>query len=411
MEYNAEAERVKQRFIDQFTPWMKDFYGTGDKPAVTPANPQGKGITKGAAVRTANSIAGMPAGVNPTNNRYGNVLDDLDNRLTKGDSVKSILGAFRGRVQKATSGSDGARLAVTPYDAMHHQNPLGTYGPSLRAQSPEVRLEFLERAADEGYFFSETDPNLKGHSLDPRSHDAGTGGAGKNAYARHYGERPVRELSAHPRGTGDPLILPDTEFKTGKEMYEAAKPILEQNALDVEIGKAADAPRRDFLNNVLNKEFGTTLDYFGKETDESSIKQAQKFLRGRPDLLEGAAKVWTPKEARKLIAKLSAASLVGVGMLGTGADAAETAIRTKVAADTKDPVDALQAAISAASTTVGATGVGEILGIPLELVNMMIDQARGGGTKMNNTRSQVKARERKAAQQRRKQSQKALQGS
>lgn len=400
MEYSIESERVKQRFLDQVTPWMKDFYGTGKKPT---------GINKGAVIRTVNSIAGMPEGVNPTNNRYGNVLDDLDNRLVRGDNVKSILGAFRSRVQNATSGSDGARLAVTPYDSIHHQNPLATYGPSMRRQTPEVRLDFLNRAADDGHFFSETDPNLKGNSVDPRSHDGNTGGNSKSTYAKDFGERGVTELSMHRRGTNDPLVLPDREFKTGKEMYEAAKPILEQNALDVEIGKAADAPRRGFLNDVLNKEFGTTLDYFGKETDAESIKQAQKFLRSRPDLLEGAAKVWTPKEARKLIAKLSAASLISVGMLGTTADAAETTLRTKVAIETKDPVDALQAAISGAAGTVGATGVGEALGLPLEIVNMLIDQHRSGGTQMKNTRSKVKAKERKEAQERRISAQKALQ--
>ena len=46
-------------------------------------------------------------------------------------------------------------------------------------------------------------------------------------------------------------------------------------------------------------------------------------------------------------------------------------------------MDYLQAAISTAETGIGATGVGEALGVPLAAVNMMIDQHRDGGSKFN----------------------------
>jgi hypothetical protein len=402
-DYSKEGEAVKDRFIKEYDSWSSSFYGSGEKPLKTPSNPKGAGITKGAATRAANSLVGSTDDLNATNSRLGSNLDYVDNRMSQGASMKSIMGGLRGRVQKATSGSDGAALAVTPYDAMHHKNPLGTYGPALRMQNGVVRLDFLERAAEQGFYFSETDFNLKGHSLDPRSHDASVGGASKQSYARNFGERPVRELSSHPRGTGDSLILPQKEYSSGKEMFDEALPILQQNAQDVEIGKASDAPRRKFLNDVLVNEgqIPEGVDIFSADADPDSIKNAQNFLRKRPDLLKGAASVWDPKEARALIKKLSAASLIGVGMLGTAADAAETTLRTKVATETKDPADALQAAISAAAGTVGATGVGEVLGLPLEVINMLIDQHRAGGATPMGGRSAQKAKERKAASKRR----------
>ena len=377
-DYSKEGEAVKDRFVKEFDSWFAGFYGSGEKPLKTDTNPQGKGVTKGAATRAVNSLVGSTDDLNATNSKLGSNLDYVDNRMSKGDSMKSMVGGLRGRVQKATSGSDGARLAVTPYDALHHKNPLGTFGPALRMQNGIIRMDFLQMAADDGNFFAETDSNLAGHSFDPRSHDASVGGASKQSYARDYGERPVRELSAHPRGTADPLMLPQKKYSSGKEMYEAAKPILEQNAQDVEIGKASDAPRRQFLNEVLVKEgkIPEGVDIFNADTDPATIKKAQDFLRSRPDLLKGAAKVWDPKEARKLIKILAGSSLVAVGTFGTGVDAAETGLRTKLAAETKDPVDALQAMISGLATTTGATGIGEALGLPLEVVNMFIDTYR-----------------------------------
>ena len=77
-------------------------------------------------------------------------------------------------------------------------------------------------------------------------------------------------------------------------------------------------------------------------------------------------------------------------------------LRTKVATETKDPVDALQAAISGAAGTVGATGVGEALGLPLEVINMLIDQHRAGGATPMGGRSAQKAKERNRAALRRK---------
>lgn len=66
------------------------------------------------------------------------------------------------------------------------------------------------------------------------------------------------------------------------------------------------------------------------------------------------------------------------GFLGTAADAAETTARVDLARKSGNPVDWLQAGISGATTALGATGVGEVAGLPLELLNGSIDQHREG---------------------------------
>ena len=389
--YSQEGEALKSKFKEMYDAWSQQFYSTtGDKPAQTSSNPQGKGITKGAAKRGFKSFMLSPDEVH---------LDYVDNRLSKGASVKSIMGGLRGRVQKTSQGKLSP-YGVTPTDELHHMLPFGSYGTVIN-QNGSVRLDFFQRAEDEGLLFGDSRGNLKGHSLDPRAHTGGRGGAAKGtAVKAGYGLEGETALSGHPRGTTDPLVVPDKLYTSGRELFDAAKPVIETNRADVKIGLAADQPRREFLQKVLVSQgvVPDGVDIFGKDVDDASVAKAKKFLSGREDIMIGAAKAFDPKEAKALIKKLSAASLIGVGALGTAADAAETGLRTKVAAESKNPVDALQAAISAASTTVGATGVGEILGIPLEVVNMLIDQHRSGGAKQIRGRSGAKRAKLKARQ-------------
>lgn len=308
------------------------------------------------------------------------------------------MGGLRGRVQKRSQGKLSPH-GVTPTDELHHANPMGSYA-TIKNQSGSVRLDFFQLAQQEGYDFGDSPQQLHGHSLDPRAHTGGRGGASKGtAVKAGYGLDGETALSGHPRGTTDKLILPDRQYSSGSEMFEAAKPILEANRQDLQIGVAADKPRRQFINDILHKEgvIDPAIDIFSETTDEASVAKAKKFLSAREDIMIGAAKAFDPKEARALIKKLSAASLIGVGLLGTAADAAETGMRTKLAIESKDPVDALQAAISGAATAVGATGVGEVLGIPLEIVNVLIDQHRSGGASKIRGRSGAKRAQMKAS--------------
>ena len=65
------------------------------------------------------------------------------------------------------------------------------------------------------------------------------------------------------------------------------------------------------------------------------------------------------------------------GVTGTAFDALEVAERTARAAATGNPLDAIQAGVSVATTALGATGVGEVVAMPLQIANDLTDVGRG----------------------------------
>lgn len=74
--------------------------------------------------------------------------------------------------------------------------------------------------------------------------------------------------------------------------------------------------------------------------------------------------------------------LGAVGWAGTAASAAETGMRTKLAMETKDPLDIAQAGLSGLSTAGDVLGpVGEIVSTPADVLNVAIDRRREMGNK------------------------------
>ena len=366
-DYSKEGDAVKQRLFDAFGEWEKTEDYAGRK-------------WKSRAQRAIKSVAGMTDDANPSGAKSGGVIDYIDNSLSKGKKTSSIMAGLGARVQNATDAT--APLTVTPLDSMHHIRPLDTYGPSLRMQNGIVRLDFLLGAADQGHYFSETFGNIGGGSLHPKAH---IGSTGKNTLARIFEAEGISgpaspNLSAHRTETQLDL----KQFDSGSDMLKAAQPHFEHDVFNAEVGKAADAPRRRMVTEILTSEniIDSGVDLFAEGADPGQIKKAKAFLNERPDLLRAIDAAIDPKEARKLIKVLAGSSLLAVGVFGTGVDAAETALRTKLAAETKDPVDTLQAMISGLATTTGATGIGEVLGLPLEVVNMFIDTYREDGFKV-----------------------------
>tara|TARA_B100000214_G_C23890750_1_gene591648 strand:- start:51 stop:1079 length:1029 start_codon:yes stop_codon:yes gene_type:complete len=84
----------------------------------------------------------------------------------------------------------------------------------------------------------------------------------------------------------------------------------------------------------------------------------------------------TPSKLTKGLKFATAASLLGVGALGTGAAVADTIQRTNKARKTGNRLDKLQAGIAGLSAATGATGIGEIVSTPADLTNLLIDAAR-----------------------------------
>ena len=107
---------------------------------------------------------------------------------------------------------------------------------------------------------------------------------------------------------------------------------------------------------------------------ESLLTETKKEFDNQDLRISDSKKGISPRARIKALGIASMAP----GFLGTAADAAETAARADVARKSGNPVDWLQAGISGVTTALGATGVGEVAGLPLELLNGSIDQHREG---------------------------------
>jgi len=65
------------------------------------------------------------------------------------------------------------------------------------------------------------------------------------------------------------------------------------------------------------------------------------------------------------------------GPTGTAFDAIDLAERTALAASTGNPLDIAQAGVAGVTTALGATGVGEVVAYPLQIINDGVDVVRG----------------------------------
>jgi len=106
----------------------------------------------------------------------------------------------------------------------------------------------------------------------------------------------------------------------------------------------------------------------------AAVKEFDNWKEHTDGRIADSAQGISPRARIKALAIASAVP----GFLGTAADAAETTARVDVARKSGNPVDWIQASISGITTATGATGVGEVFGLPLELLNGSIDQHREG---------------------------------
>ena len=367
--YDKEGSKLKIEFRRKFDEWAKEFYD-GSKIRSTASNPTAKGITYGRSMRGLQSLIMSPDSIH---------LDYLDKRLTKGATVKSIMGGLGGRVQKTSQGSTSP-YAPTPTDTMHHKNVLDAYDP-ITKQTPDVLHDFLVRSEDAGEFYGDSEVNLKGHSTDARSHTGGRGKGGTrfNPTVAGVGDEGVSELSMHPRGTADPKVkLPDKKYSSGKEMFDEAERIRKIHANDTKIGIASDTPRRNKVNEILSNEgiIKPGTDVYGATTSEATIRQANKFFSGRNDLLSQVAEAFNPALAKN-VKNLGIAGLVpGIGFAFDGADA--VAKHQKASKPNANWLDKLQSRLakSTAATSLAPNPIAQIYNFASGAINSAVDLAR-----------------------------------
>ena len=150
-------------------------------------------------------------------------IDTVDNLLSKNATGDEIKNALRGISERVIP---KARKRVFS-DRLHHGIPLELMDVLMK-QEPEVMLDFLQAAEDDGRFFGDSKSNID-NSLQEQSHTAAKDKATSKFKNHPYelGIRGMKEFSAHNEGTnkGYDKSL-DKIYAKGAEMYEAFKPAI-----------------------------------------------------------------------------------------------------------------------------------------------------------------------------------------
>jgi len=112
---------------------------------------------------------------------------------------------------------------------------------------------------------------------------------------------------------------------------------------------------------------------------QKTANKANKFS-GISKLIENASTAAKTGKTIKTLqtgAKLATVgSLLALGPVGAAFGAVDTAQRTQKYKQTGNRMDGIQAWMSGVSTATGATGIGEIVSMPLDIVNLIMDAAR-----------------------------------
>ena len=303
--------------------------------------------------------------------------DELDNLMTRGAGADEIRSYIRGIEEKALK--DFQLLAD---DSVHHRVQSRTGGDTLSAaKSSDVRnvvkkleqkygMTFGNSAGPGGNLTADLSLSNYAHKADDRARGLEKeSGIGKN---------PNKSTTAHARGTaGYAKPLTAKEIANEKNLFDALDRRVSAQIEDANQGLRTDAPRQQAIRDLT----GDPLAYSPNGTAADVAKTKKSLLTIDPKKVMETYKNLTAAQQTKLIKQLSISSMIPVA--GIALDGAETAVRSAKASKTKDPADILQAVISTAETGIGATGIGEALGVPLAAVNMMIDQHREGGSKFN----------------------------
>ena len=215
-------------------------------------------------------------------------IDEVENLLAKdadGDKLKNKLRGISER-------NIPLKRKRVKSDRLHHGIPLELMDVLMK-QEPEVMLDFLQVAEDDGRYFGDSASNID-NSLQEQSHTAA-----KDKHASAYENHPYelglegdRRFSAHPQGTAkglDPAL--NRKYESGVELYQALKPAIEEAEFELKLGIRSDTSRRVVANELLVEE-GLLLpgeDNWSTEMPDERIKVNRDYLATREPGLQVAA--------------------------------------------------------------------------------------------------------------------------
>ena len=318
-----------------------------------------------------------------------------------GDLVESFLSGnltteqFKNKLRGASETRIPKPLRRIPTDRIHHLTPLEL--ANIVENMPDNELfTLLQDYEKEGYFFGDTDENVRGGSFDERAHTGARPKASKSkiVYPNELGEPGLREMSAHPRGTRDTIFDVEAKPTTAAEAREIITPLLKQGEADIQRGIIADTPRRAYINQQLVEKgvIEQGVDIFSANIDDATLKKAAPYLSSA-EMQKGAALAFkTPTLDfkgggatlnRAALTGLAVAGVAALGPLGTAASAAELAGRTQIAGETNDPADQFQAGLAGASLVADVASyvpplapIGEAVSTAADAANIGIDVYR-----------------------------------
>lgn len=230
-------------------------------------------------LRMARLLAGTEDAV------FMDTIEDLVSKNASGDELKNALRGISERLIPT-------ELKRTLSDRLHHGIPLELMD-TLMKQDPEVMLDFLVAAEDDGRFFGDSRSNVD-NSFQEQAH---TGAKDKaTAKYRNYPHelevKGDRKFSAHPFGTnkGTDKSL-DKIYGSGKEMYDAFLPAIVEAENELQYGIRADQSRRVVANKALVNQgvISPGQDFWSGNTPKAVIKEGRVVL-AKPEIgLEVAA--------------------------------------------------------------------------------------------------------------------------
>ena len=346
--------------------------------------------------------------------RFGNELvfnpeayaNMLETARSKGMSAKQIIQEIR---KIETGLLDSKKVLMS--DWLHHRTAQRTGGDTFLYMKGDERRAAREILRGEGIFLGNVDENfislpgvlhtkktqgVEKQWLDSLSFDEKSklylpvdqGGSGL-VYAHQTGassftisgtaEKPwlmsAEEGASHLRRSA---TIQRAETQAAEDVLRGSSFVEEVQKLPGGVG-AYDDPtvtRLSYDVEDIGPAFQRLLNYKGSaatldmETMGELVAQRKAF----PNRLIGGTR-------RAQMAALAGAGLAGVSMLGTAASAAETVGRGQIAAETKDPMDIVQAGLSGLSLAGDVIPVvGEVVSTPADALNMAIDRRRERAT-------------------------------
>ena len=246
-QHTPEAQKIKRVVIDKLLAerdkWLKIEKG-------------GVKISSANKPKNYNRMARLIAG-----GKDSLYMDEIEKLLSSGAGADKI----KNRIRTISETEVPNLYKRTPIDQLHHIFPVELM-QVLANQEPDVMLDFLYMAEDNGMFFSDDPSNLS--SFIKPAHAPGAMRASSNNPVFDLGIKADNQyITAHSSGTnkGVPKEL-NRKYSSGKELFEAMEPLMRESIAEnqrgvnasVDVNKAVDNFSRQAGINYSGSIYDTT---------------------------------------------------------------------------------------------------------------------------------------------------------